>query len=491
MDARARDLRQLLRNFIGLGVGNYGAMVVSLLITAILTRRLGKDLYGGLTLLLMASNVVSLLVANWTQMGVVRFGAVEFKSTGSVAAAVWTRVWIAGPWAVVATLLIAALRAPLAAYLQIPVWGLALVLAHFFAAFVLTTIGAAFQAQERMRHYGVVLFFDKAVMIALILTVPVDWARHPLTLLGMYAGSSLFVALWGIVALGRKALTPVTFDRQACRTMLSFSLPLILSSWAGLLGTTWVDSAVITRFLPRSDVGLYGLGGQMAAVVQQVTIIFSTLLLPQFSLMVAEREHEKIATFVDRVLPYWFLGLSVLLCLVVLLATPVVPLVFGVAFAGAVPVLVLMALATCALALFNAFSPLVVAFGSTWMLTAICLVSGASNVVFDFALIPRYGIAGAAFATVLSYSVSAVSVLVFVQTRVAGRVTGLAWLGLPVAIVCLCFFLLQGWLFYLLAIPAGAVSVFGLVSRFRLFRAEDAVYLQGLRLPASLVGRAP
>ena len=172
-------------------------------------------------------------------------------------------------------------------------------------------------------------------------------------------------------------------------------------------------------------------------------------------------------------------------------AGPVIPLVFGEEFRGSVPVLALLVLATCGLALFNAFSPLIIALGSTWVLSGICLISGGVNVLMDFVLIPSYGIQGAALATVLAYGTSAFLVLGFVQTRVRARVVGLSVLALPVALVCLCFFVLQGALFYLLGILAGALSVYWLVGRFRLFRAEDAVFLQGLRLPAALFGRVP
>jgi O-antigen/teichoic acid export membrane protein len=125
------------------------------------------------------------------------------------------------------------------------------------------------------------------------------------------------------------------------------------------------------------------------------------------------------------------------------------------------------------------------------VLSGICLVSGGVNVLLDFMLIPSYGIAGAALATVLAYSTSAVLVLLFVQTRVHARVLGLGVLALPVGIVCLCFFLLQGLWFYALAIPAATLCVYWLVGRFRLFGPEDAVFLQGLRLPAALLGRVP
>lgn len=482
MDETTRRVGQLFRNFLALGAGNYAAMAVALAINAMVTRRLGAEQFGRLALLLMASQVLSLVAANWTFIGVVRFGAREFASTGSVASTFWTRIWVSAPWAAAGAVAMVAGRDRLSAYLGIPTWGVLVVLGHFLASFVLTTVGAAFQAKNEMRRYGAMLFLDKALMAILVFGLPWSWVRDPLTVIGLYAASSIAVGVWGLVALGARSLVPIVFSRPAYRSMLSFSLPLVLSSWAGLFGTNWFDYVIIKWYRPLSDLGLYSLGSVLAGVVQQITIIFSTLLLPQFSVMVANNEQEKIEAFVQRFLPYWFLGTSVLLSLVLMGIGPVVPMVFGPAFKGTVPVLALLVLATCALALFNAFSPLVSAYGSTWILSGICLVSGAVNVAMDLVLIPPYGILGAALATVIAYGVSATLVLAFVRTRVQGRVFALGLLVLPVVVACVCFLLLDGVGFYLLAIPAGSVSVYWLVSRFRLFRGEDAAFLRELRV---------
>jgi O-antigen/teichoic acid export membrane protein len=473
-------IARLLRNFLALGIGNYGAMAVALGINAVLTRRLGVEQFGRLALLLMVSQLLSLVTSNWTQVGLVRFGAREFASTGSIAETVWTRVWVAGPWALAGLTALVALRGPLAAYLGVPSWAVWILLAHFSATFVLSTAGAVFQAQNNMRAYGAVLFFDKAALGASVLLVPLSWLHEPQNVLALYAASSGLVAVGAVLSLGVRSFRPIGFNAAAYRNMLRFSLPLILSSWAGLFGTNWFDLVLIKRYRPLSEVGWYSLGTLLAGVVQQVTIIFSTLLLPQFSILVAD-EDPKIRTLVGRILPYWFLAMSVLCSLILLSADAVVPLVFGRAFEPSVPVLGILMVATFALALFNAFSPLLSAFGATWALTAICLASGAVNVAMDLALIPRFGINGAAWATVLAYATSALLGLAFAEARLNVRALHLALLALPVGLVCAAFLSMDGVGFLLTAIPAGAISVYWLVRRFELFRGEDAVFLRGLR----------
>ena len=212
-------------------------------------------------------------------------------------------------------------------------------------------------------------------------------------------------------------------------------------------------------------------------------MIFSTLLLPHLSVMVAEGQETRIRMLMERLLPYWLLGTSCLFSLVLLGARAGVPLVFGQSFSGSAPVLAVLLVATSALALFNACAPLVTAYGSMWVLSSICLVSALANVALDILLIPAFGVVGSALATVLAYGTSAVLVLIFVQRRVGGRVLRLGWLGTPVVVACVSFMLLDGFWFYPMVVVAVAVSALALIGLFRLFRRDDAVFLNDLQVP--------
>jgi O-antigen/teichoic acid export membrane protein len=459
----------MLKNLLVVGAGNYAAMAMSLAINGLLTRQLGADRYGHLALLLTASQMLALVAVNWTQTALVRFGAQEFAETGTVAGTFWTRIWIAIPWICGAAAVMALARGPIAAYLLIPAWALMLVLAQFVAAFMLATVGAVFQARGEMPRYGAMLFLDKALTAGVLIVGMVAGLKLvPLNVLAMYAASSTAVAIWGLTSTGGASLLPIRFDRAAYVKVFAFSFPLLFSSWVGVFGTNWFDLLIIKTYRPLSEVGLYSLGAVLAGVVQQITIVFSTLLLPKLSVMVAGGELEKIRAFIDRVLPYWFLITGMLFSGVLLSAHLVVPLVFGRAFAPAASVVAVLMVATCALALFNAFSPLVSAFGATWAITGIALASGVVNVVMDFMLIPSHGIQGAAFATVLAYGTSAVLVLAYVQRRLQHKVFRLAWLFTPVLVVCVLYLLFEPFHFYLFAPPAAAICAFWLMHHFQL-----------------------
>jgi O-antigen/teichoic acid export membrane protein len=470
-----------VRSFLALGAGNYGAMALGLIVNVLLARRLGSAQYGRLALMLMASQVLALVAANWSHAGFVRFGAQEFAANGHLTVAFWTRLGILLPAAALAVGGVLVMGRPLATYLGIPEVGVWLLLVHFMAASTLSVVGAVFQASDQMARYGVCLLLDKATMLLCIGALPPAWTRSPLAILGCYAASSLSVAIWGISRSRVHLRENVLPTRSSYREMLLFSAPLLLSSWAGFFGTNWFDLVILKQYVPMSELGLYSLATQLAGVVQQITVIFSTLLLPHLSVMVAQRQDQRILIYLRRLLPYWLLGTSLLLSVIVVAGRHGIALVFGGSFAGAAPVLALLMLATSALALFNACAPLVTAYGSTWALTGIGLLSASANVVLDLLLIPRFGIEGSAVATTLAYGVSAVLVLLLLQFRLRTGLFQFAFAGAPVLAASLCFLLVDGGWFYVAAPATAAASVVALVRAFGLFQRKDEMFLRELR----------
>jgi O-antigen/teichoic acid export membrane protein len=478
-----------LRDLLALGIGNYGAIGVGLIVNTLLARQLGTEQYGRLALMLMASQVLLLVAVNWTHAAFVRFGSHEFVSKGTVTEALYSRLGMVVPVAVVAMLVMAVARRQLAVFLDVPQFGVWLILVHFIAVCALSIIGAVLQASQQMARYGVSLFLDKALMLVCVVVLSTAKIANPLVVLVCYASSSLSVAIWGswmVRTRFRGALpSPAVY-----REMVLFSAPLLLSTWAFFFGTNWIDLVILKKYVPMSGIGVYSLATQLAGVIQQITIIFSTLILPHLSLLVRERQDVRIKVFLERLLPYWLLGMSILFCLVLLGTPAVVPLIFGQAFRGTVPVLVLMMAASSAFAVFNAVVPLINAYGATWTLSRICLASATANIVLDLAFIPRFGVMGSAVATIIAYSGSAILALRYVQTSTGGRVFRLGGLATPVLVECACFLLLDGIWFYIAASIGAAITAFILVAVFRLFDDEDVTFFKQLDLPMPFISGA-
>lgn len=449
----------LLRNFISMAIGNYGAIVVSVLLSLYLTRSLGAERFGKLALLLMAVQVSGCFLSNWTLPALVKFGSQEYAKESTIAGTFWARAALLMPWIAFAALGLLLAQEQAAEYLAVPVWAVWMVFGYYLLSMLLLTLGSVFQARQQMGAYAVTLFLEKASVLAAVVLLPNAYAHDPVVILICYAMGSLLVCAWSVHALGLRTFRPVYCDGQALAALWKFSIPLILSTWIGVFNSQWIDYVIIKHYRPLTDLGQYSLVIQMAGVVQQVTIILSSLLLPHFSVQVLGDRLAEIKTAVEGVITYGFLAFSILLCGLVLLSGIGIPLLFGHEFRGAVTPFVVISIASMGLALYNAFLPLVTAYGWTWMLTAILLACSCINVALDLVLVPRLGISGAAIATLCSYLTAAASILAVVEARLHIPVLHLGWFLVPVATVAGCSLIFEGWSYYLMGTVGMAVSL--------------------------------
>lgn len=477
------DTKGFVRKFIGLAVGNYGAIILSVTLNAVLTWRMGTAAYGRLALLLMAAQVLACVISNWSITALVRFGAQELATSGSIAESFWARLYVMAPWLAGAVVVLALAEAQVTTYLEVSVAGLWLVFSYFVTSSLLLTLGSVFQALQDMDRYAVTLFWDKGVAVATILLLPVEYASEALVIVGCYSLSSLLVSLWALMKITPSRLLPMRVSQRTLRNVWRFSAPLIVSTWAGLLGTHWVHFIIMKQFRPFDDLGLYSLAVQIAGAVQQLTIITSSLLLPHFSSMIAKSQEAEIKALTEKVLPYALVGFSLLLSACVLLAGRAIPVVFGDRFGGAAYPLILLMVATMALAIYNTFMPLVSAQGSTTVLTGITLISAGVNTATALWLIPEYGSNGAAASSIVGYWTAALFLAVIIQRRLGISALQCGVFGLPVLLTALCAWFLEGAYCYLAGLGAAAVSTYILVQRFGLFEHHDLSLLDHLDLP--------
>lgn len=462
-----------LRAVVGLAIGNYAAIAVSFVVNVYLARTLGPGEFGRLAILLLVSQVLSFVASYWTITALIHFGAREFSADGTVARALWTRTVLLLPWLGAAILLVVTARDALAAFLAVPPLGVWIVVGHFLASTLFGSAGAALQAAQRMAQYGAALLLDKAIALSLLVALRGVLVLDALVTVVVFSAGTLAASTWALMSLGARSLRPALPTRDRLGEMWRFSLPLIASTWMGFFGSQWVDLAILRRYVPLSDVGLYALSYQLAGVVQQITVIVATYVLPRYSVLVSEGRDDELRRILTRIVPYWLLGLSASLSVALWLAGPLVPLLFGADFEGSAAPFALLGVATICLAIFNSFNPVVIAYGATWWVSGAVLLSVSANVVLDLVLIPVFGIRGAASATVVAYALSAAATAAVAGRRLGLNASRYALFALPVLSTYLGVTVLSGVLSAVATALAIAVGSAVVVRAFDLFRPEE------------------
>jgi O-antigen/teichoic acid export membrane protein len=213
---------------------------------------------------------------------------------------------------------------------------------------------------------------------------------------GNFLGTlSVYVALLAY----RRYQLGLQFDRELLRKMNAFGLPLVpaaLFLWA----INFSDRLFIIHFKGQSEVGIYALAVRVASVIVFLMTAFQ-LAWPAFAYSIrdddeAKRTYSFVLTYLLFVTCWIALALGAL-------APWIVDLLATHRFARAAEAVPLLAFATAA---YSGYSVLAIGIGRArktqrnWIVAG---VAAAVNVSLNLVLIPRYGMIGAAIATLVAY----------------------------------------------------------------------------------------
>ena len=257
---------------------------------------------------------------------------------------------------------------------------------------------------ERFPSRAAVTLFRSAANLAGFLALV--WLR----------GRSASVALWsnwlglafGIVASAfflRDALHSKNWSVPKLNQEIRSGLSVGLRGQLGPLTTFFtyrLDVFVVNYFSNPAQVGIYAIGVAVSESLWQIPQAVATALFPRTA-----RTAEKDATAFTCLILRQVLLISCLSAALIALASPLaIPLVFGTRFAAAAPVILWLLPGTVALCLAKVSAADLAGREKTAYASYFGVAGFGVTVGLDFALIPKWGIQGAAVASSLAYLVT-------------------------------------------------------------------------------------
>jgi O-antigen/teichoic acid export membrane protein len=257
---------------------------------------------------------------------------------------------------------------------------------------------ALFRAEERSTAFVTASLVNVGITIAATVLLVVVWEKGALgVILGNVTGTLAVTA--GLLAVHRHWLGR-SFSRPLLREMNRFGTPLVPAALA-LIAVNFGDRFFLVHFTDLEEVGLYEIGVRIASAMVLLLTAFRTAW-PAFAYSIrddaeAKRTYAYVLTYLVVVASWAALGLGLLSpWLVRLLATQ--------EFYEGSRVVAPLAFATVAYA---AYIVMAIGVGRTKRTQFNWAITGAAavlNVALNLALIPPYGMMGAAVATVAAYS---------------------------------------------------------------------------------------
>lgn len=379
------------------GVGSILARAISLLLLPFYTRVLTPNDYGVVDLLTTFGALVNLTVALEISQGLARYVAgaesdeerAEWAST-----ALWFTV---GTLAVFAAIAFAFARPFSAMLLESRdlafVFGLGVISILFNGIFY---IG---QSQLRwMRKPAQYSTANLVFTISAIATTVLFVLVFRLGVVGVVLGQAAGYLIGAVLTLWfARSDFRLTFSAEKCKRMLRFSLPLVPSSIAVFVAG-YIDRIAIKELMDVKDVGIYGVGYRLASPVALLTAGFQTAITP---LVIANYKDPATRETIARIFRY-FLVVAMLACVgVSVFAREVIAIFATPAYAGAAPLVALLAPALL-LPTMYVFAPGLFIAEKTKMQGLVVVLSAVLNTILNFALIPFLGTAGSALATFVS-----------------------------------------------------------------------------------------
>jgi O-antigen/teichoic acid export membrane protein len=394
-------LRRLAGHSLVYGLAGMAASLASFVLTPMYARFLGPAAYGQLETLMALTQIVTILSACGAGSAglalIIQPDGEAPAVAGSALAVVgasaclWLGLgWCLAPWAAVI------LRLPLPWVQAVTVSG------------ALTALGQVPPAVWRARGQPWRLAgFSFAQVLAVLAANVTLVAGYHMGIAGVLIGQIGVQALATIAGLA--VIRPhvvAGVDGGTIRSLLAIGITHVansLSTWTTQLS----DRFLLAALAAGPSLGCYSLGNKIAAVAQLALASPLALAWPSFLAQVG-RDREAAQQF-DRLVEWLVIYAAGLYLFLVLPVELWVGLLGGKSYAAAVPLVPVLAAAT----LVAALQPVLMSgFGLAMrfrLVPAIAALSAGLNVGLNLVCVPRFGPLGAAWTTLVAYSVAAVA----------------------------------------------------------------------------------
>jgi O-antigen/teichoic acid export membrane protein len=231
--------------------------------------------------------------------------------------------------------------------------------------------------------------------------------------LGMLKGKLVAAAVaFLIAAWTMRSLLTAKFEWGFVRESLLFSLPLV-PHLAMAYGLIVADRFILQHYRNLSEVGIYSLAYTFGMVMYLVTqSLFQAWLPIFFELASDERGNRRI---LGRVCSGLAIFLVALACVGMLLSPMVVHAVLDYRYRAAARLVPWIVMGYLFHAWFSLFQLSVLQAKRTASVFIISLIALLANLALNFALVPRWGMDGAAWATTIAYGVEMIGAFLLAQ----------------------------------------------------------------------------
>lgn len=294
---------------------------------------------------------------------------------------------------------------------------IAVTLAIVPAVMLTTTLGSMILGANRPIEFAATSLVQWVVTLLVQLGLGLAGHLDPTTALAAWLSGAVISAVVGAVLLGDGVRWRLGIDRTAFRDLRTFGLKGYLANLLQFFNYR-LDSLIVNALAGVASVGVYSIAVAMAEVIWYVAGAFGTVMFPHIS-AADRKDADRVTPIVSR--NVWFITLVGVVAMA-LLGRWIIGLVFGPALLGAATPLLLLLPGILALSGAKILTSYLSGIGRPVYAAYISGANVVLTVALDLALIPRFGIAGAAAASSIVYTFTAIALLVVFRKESGARI---------------------------------------------------------------------
>jgi len=403
-------LKRFFKDGIVYGLAGLFARSVSIITLPLYTRVLSPTDFGVIDLTLLFTVFCGVIIPFGISSGVARFFPDEKTDDGKVLIA------SSGLWFITAThaLFVAAALVFAEPLMVLTLGSVKWSQVYYLGLAMIVTGGFFYYFQNLLRWRLEPKRYVFCSLVSTFVTVGVALLAifvASLGVAGIFIGQICGNVVGGALAWGMsRDLFRFRFSAPSLKAMLMFSVPL-LPVLVGEFVTNYIDRMSIRTLLSLEDLGRYGIGFRLASLVGLIMVGFSSSLTP---LVYSNYQKHETRAEIARIFRFFLLIALPAVLFLALFSKELLWVFTGPAYYSAWVIMPILAPGLLLIAMFN-FAPGIDIAKKTKVSAMIQVGTALVSVAANLTLIPLFGIAGSALATLISGIFSFSAYMVFSQ----------------------------------------------------------------------------
>jgi O-antigen/teichoic acid export membrane protein len=295
------------------------------------------------------------------------------------------------------------------------VWAILIVSSAIFIRPFITTYSAVFRAYEKM-EYNAGVETSSSLTRLLGFLVVISLGGGVLWIASIIVIDHLILALVGLFLINKKFFK-INFetDRAFVKDIFKKSTPFFLVGFTAIIQSK-VDLIMISKLATTVEVGLYSAANELISVLYMIPNLVATALFPVFSRLYHESSKSLVLAGNHAVKYIAIIGFPISAG-IYFASYPIIKVIYGNDFMRSVEILQILGAGVCILFVANIIAYVLTASEQINHVTHANIISIVLNVALNFCLIPSWGAAGAALASLICAMFRLIYIYIILNSR--------------------------------------------------------------------------